>query len=115
MEMMETDPRIEPLERARSLVEYVDGLVAMVEAGPADEVAISDVTILGAAQVASAYAQVAVAAELRALREELPGAARGALLEALGDDSHLDKLVVVLRDLPDAVERAIGAGLFHRR
>lgn len=81
MAMTETDPKIEPLERARSLVEYVDGLVAMVEAGPADEVAISDVTILGAAQVAAAYAQVAVATELRALREHLE---RGAVEVVFG-------------------------------
>jgi hypothetical protein len=63
------------------------------------------------AQVA---ATLAVAEELSKLREALPAALRGALLEALGDDSHLDKLVGVLRDLPIMVEQGIADGLLGR-
>jgi hypothetical protein len=64
-----------------------------------------------AGELAIAGAALAVAYELRALREALPGA----LLDALGDDSHLDKAVRVLRDLPDAVATGIRNGIWEAR
>jgi hypothetical protein len=56
---------------------------------------------------AAAYAQVAatlaVAEELRGLREDLPGALRAGLLEALGDGSALDKLLRPVQDIGEAL------------
>lgn len=55
----------------------------------------SDRPVAPGMELTAVIAQLAVAEELRALRECLPGA----LLEALGDSSHLDKLVRAVREL----------------
>jgi hypothetical protein len=87
--------------------------VAYVKLGDAPSTVESETRdLIMEAQVA---ATLAVAEELSKLREALPAALRDALLEALGDDSYLNTLALVLRELPDAVERAIGAGLFRGR